>query len=98
MGVRGTTFFISAGDKKMDFDTWMCVKEGLVSAKRSKSDKTVLVKTGEGVKLSRTQKVESPRPLPWTQGLNWEFDTSKDIENKVDITNAYKDLLDNEYD
>jgi ferric-dicitrate binding protein FerR (iron transport regulator) len=98
MGVRGTTFFVSAQDKSNNFDTWMCVKEGLVEAKRHKSKKSVLVKTGEGVKLARSEKVESPRPLPWTQGLNWEFDTNKEIENKVDISNAYKDLLDEDYD
>ncbi len=98
MGVRGTTFFVSASGKDKNYDTWMCVKEGTVEAKRHKSNKAVLVRTGEGVKLSRTEKVDNPRPLPWTQGLNWEFDTEKNIENKVDISNAYKDILDQDYD
>ncbi|OIQ15485.1 MAG: hypothetical protein BM556_17760 [Bacteriovorax sp. MedPE-SWde] len=98
MGVRGTTFFVSASGKDKNYDTWMCVKEGIVEAKRHKSTKAVLVKTGEGVKLSRTEKVDNPRPLPWTQGLNWEFNTQKNIENKVDISNAYKDILDQDYD
>lgn len=98
MGVRGTTFFVSAQGKANNYDTWMCVKEGLVEAKRANSKNTVMVKTGEGVKLAKNEKIESPRPLPWTQGLNWEFNTDKDIENKVDISNAYKDLLDEDYD
>lgn len=98
MAVRGTTFFVAALDKAKSYDTWMCVKEGRVLAMKSKHGKSVLVKTGEGIKIATREKIESPRPLPWTQGLNWELDIEKDITNKVDISNAYKDLLDTEYD
>lgn len=93
MGVRGTQFFVSLGNKN---DSWMCVNEGLVEVK-SKDNKTVLVKEGEGVKVSKS--VSDPKPLPWTKRLNWEMEGNlKEIENKVNIEDAYQDLLDQDYD
>ncbi|MCP4911776.1 MAG: FecR domain-containing protein [Oligoflexia bacterium] len=93
MGVRGTQFFVSLGNKN---DSWMCVNEGLVEVK-SKDNKTVLVKEGEGVKVAQT--VSDPKPLPWTKRLNWEMvGNEKEIENKVNIEDAYQDLLDQDYD
>jgi hypothetical protein len=101
MGVRGTTFFVSATDSSNNYDTWMCVNEGLVeisklNQKGGKSKK--LVKAGEGIKIASNEKVDDPRPLPWTKNLNWNIDLNKDLENKVDIKDAYLDILDQDYE
>lgn len=94
MGIRGTKFFVSYG--RSEKDTWMCVQSGVVEVK-DKKGKKVKVKKGEGVKLDN-KKVSEPQFLPWTAKLNWNFDPKKNLENKVDIKEAYYDPLDVEYD
>jgi hypothetical protein len=102
MGVRGTSFFASYGkkqSKKIRKDVWMCVNEGLVEVVNVKSKQKVQVKAGEGIKVERGNKISDPKPLAWTQKLNWNMDESKgDLENKVSIEDAYTDPLDEDYD
>jgi len=99
MGVRGTEFFVSYGQGNNPKDVWMCVKEGLVAVKRKADKKATLVKTGEGVQISKSDGVTAPTPLPWTEKLNWNMAPDKgDLENKVNIEDAYTDLLDKDYD
>jgi hypothetical protein len=99
LGVRGTEFFVSYGKSKDSKDVWMCVNEGLVavSPKNSKTEK--LVKAGEGVHISDPKTVTDPAQLPWTKKLNWRLSSSDgDLENKVNIEDAYTDILDMDYD
>lgn len=100
LGVRGTIFFtaFNTNDKSGENDTWMCVKEGLVSVTSVITKDQKLVRENEGLKISSEDKLDDPRFLPWTSGLNWEFDSEKDIENKLDIKEAYEDILTNDYD
>ena len=39
-----------------------------------------------------------PKPLAWTEKLNWSMNPSEDVENTVDIRQAYYDLLNVDYD
>ena len=94
MGVRGTEFFVAYGKSK---DSWMCVNEGLVEVQSHSSNKKVLVKSGEGVRIDG--KVSDPKALPWTKKLNWKMTgNASDLENKVSIEDAYSDPLDQDYD
>ena len=94
MGVRGTRFFLSYGTN--DQDTWMCVRNGLVEV-TNKEGKIVKVKDGEGVKI-QPKKMSEPKSLPWTKKLNWNFHPKKHLKNTVDISEAYSDPLEFEYD
>ncbi len=94
LGVRGTEFFTALGVKS---DLWMCVKSGLVEAS-FKDSKKVLVKAGEGISISSSGEISAPKPLPWTEKLNWNTEGTKNLENKIDIREAYSDLLDQDYD
>ncbi len=96
MGVRGTQFFTSYGKADAQ-DVWMCVNEGAVEVKSSEDKKPVLVKKGEGIRVTKNQ-TSNPRFLPWTAKLNWNFDPKTDVINKVNIEEAYHDLLDQDYD
>lgn len=98
MGVRGTIFFVAVTKKNKNYDTWLCVNEGKVEAQRLENKASVFVKKGEGLKISQYEKMEEPKPLPWTGGLNWNFDEDKNLENKIDIKDAYSDILDQDYD
>jgi len=101
MGVRGTEFFTSyAHNKKEDrHDLWMCVNEGTVEVKSQNNKKTTIVKEGEGIFIVNKKDVKKPRPFAWTKKLNWNMDESKgSVEHKLDISKAYYDLLDQEYD
>ena len=102
MGVRGTSFFASYGKqqkKKVRKDVWMCVNEGLVEVQNIKSGQKVNVKAGEGIKVDKGDKISEPKPLAWTQKLNWNMDESKgDLDNKVSIEDVYSDPLDQDYD
>ena len=98
LGVRGTEFFVSYG-KESSGDAWMCVNEGLVTVTPKENRLSVKVKAGEGVQIQDTKSVTEPKPLPWTRNLNWKFDSKEgDLVNKVDIQDAYTDLLDQDYD
>ena len=102
MGVRGTEFFASYSDSqnlKNKKDIWMCVKEGkvIVQNRRTKNSTTVLA--GEGVQVPFGKRTSKPRPLLWTKKLNWSMNPRKgDVANKIDIKQAYYDLLNIDYD
>lgn len=99
MGVRGTTFFASFG-KKDSNDIWMCVNEGEVSVKSSLENEEKLVKSGEGVKIFKGEKTSTPKPLPWTKNLNWNYqsENTEDLINKVNIEEAYSNPLEFNYE
>lgn len=97
-GVRGTEFFLSYGSEKKQDDTWLCVNEGTVEVLSNSGGRPVLVKQGFGVSVSGA-KISKPAPLPWTKKLNWNLDPKKgSLKNEVSIEEAYKDLLDVDYD
>lgn len=101
LGVRGTQFFVSYGkeDNNKSSDAWMCVNEGLVRVTPKDSSKSVEVKEGQGVHIKDSKSVSNPRALAWTRNLNWKFDsTNGELENKVNIEDAYSDPLDQDYD
>lgn len=94
MGIRGTRFFVSYGNSADD--AWMCVRNGIVEVTNKKGRK-VQVKAGEGLKIQKNS-LSDPKYLPWTSKLNWNFNSKKDLKNKVDISEAYSDPLEFEYD
>ena len=96
-GVRGTQFFTSYGRSDKDDDNWLCVNEGVVEVKKIGETKATLVKAGEGIRVD-AKGVSAPKPLPWTKKLNWSMKPSEDLENRVNIEEAYTDLLDKDYD
>lgn len=98
MAVRGTKFFAAYGRENKDAndDLWMCVKEGKVVIETA--GKSVTVKEGEGVFVEKGNAIGKPRPYKWTQNLNWEMNTKKDVLNKVNIKAQYDDLVDLDYD
>lgn len=101
LGVRGTTFFAAVSNTKNSSDTWMCVKEGEVVASSLNTRESKVVKTGEGIKISAEDKLQEPRFLPWTKGLNWELNyenSDNEIENKLNIREAYEDILNTDYE
>ncbi len=98
IGVRGTEFFVSYG-KDNAKDAWMCVNEGRVSVTPKDGKESVSVKAGEGVQIIGKKRVTKPKPLAWTRKLNWRLNSQDgDLENKVNIEDAYTDLLDQDYD
>lgn len=98
MGIRGTHFFVSYGQKKKE-DVYMCVQEGKVAIRGKKQKKPVLVNAGEGVVVAGGLKSSKPSVLPWTKNLNWELDPKKkNLENKVSIEEGYANPLDRDYD
>lgn len=99
-GVRGTQFFASYGTKGKADDIWLCVNQGEVEVQSTENkDQRVLVKAGEGISVRKDQGVSQPKPLAWTKNLNWEMDpSSSNLENTVNIEDAYSDVLDEDYD
>lgn len=99
MGIRGTSFFVSYGKSANEDDVWMCVNEGIVEVKGNTEKQSTSVKAGFGVKLDKGVSTSTPQFLPWTKKLNWSMDPEiGDIENKVQIDQAYQDPLDEDYD
>ncbi len=98
MGVRGTQFFTSYGtDAAKASDIWMCVHEGSVSVTSTSSNKSVLVKEGEGVLVPAKSDVTPPQKYAWTKDLNWNLDpASGSVENKIKIRYE-KSLLKEDY-
>ncbi len=98
-GVRGTQF-VSYGTKEKKDDVWVCVHEGEVEVSHLTSQSTQQVKAGEGVSIfSKTKKVSKPKALAWTKKINWNMNPVKgEIENSISIDDAYKNLLDVDYD
>lgn len=98
-GVRGTEFFTSYGAGDRSNDVWLCVNEGEVDVLDPATKKTIRVKSGEGISVTKSKGISNPKPLPWTKKLNWNMDSeSGDLENTVDIKSAYTDLLDQDYE
>tara|TARA_R110000868_G_scaffold25366_2_gene98855 strand:+ start:666 stop:1322 length:657 start_codon:yes stop_codon:yes gene_type:complete len=96
MGVRGTEFFVAHGKTS---DVWMCVNEGLVAVTSKKVENPVLVKAGEGIKLSGGVDISDPKALPWTRKLNWKLDPALgDLANTVSIEEAYASPLEMDID
>lgn len=100
MGVRGTDFFVTYSQRDEDSpkDLWMCVNEGAVLVQSLKDKKTELVKEGEGVLIAGGKEVTPPKKYQWTKKLNWNMDPKKDLENKADLSKAYYNVLDMDYD
>lgn len=98
MGVRGTEFFVAHG-KKSSGDIWMCVSSGEVVVKAKTEKKATSVKAGEGIVIKGGKETSNPKPLAWTQKLNWNMDPKKGkVENTISIDQAYSDVLDFDYD
>ncbi len=96
MGVRGTAFFASYGKEG---DVWMCVNEGKVAVTNDGFKKEIIVNAGEGIVAKPGKSVSTPKSLPWTKKLNWDYDPEKgNLENTVKIQEAYTDILDFDYD
>lgn len=88
--VRGTQFFVSAGEGK---DSWMCVQEGIVNVR--KKSKTIDVPAGKGVFVDEIE-ISKPRAYAWTKGINWKMDPGLgELDHKLNFT---YDMLENIYD
>lgn len=100
MGVRGTEFFVvRPANAKQAKDVWMCVNEGIVEVKNIDGTNKQLVKKGQGIHVKDGKKITPPKSYPWTQKLNWNMDPKKgDLDNKIELESAYRDLLDYDYD
>ncbi|EQC47666.1 FecR domain-containing protein [Bacteriovorax sp. Seq25_V] len=98
LAVRGTTFFVAVNEIDGNTDTWMCVREGVVDSTSLSTRQTKTVNAGEGLKISSNAALTAPRFLPWTKGLNWKFEGEEGLENKLDIKDAYEDILTNDYE
>ena len=95
MGIRGTQLYVSFG--KVPTDLWMCVNEGEVEVLYQNKKETV--KSGKGVFIKSQKGIGPPKLYSWTQKLNWNMDPNKgDINNTINIEDAYLDLLDQDYD
>ena len=98
VGVRGTEFFVSYSKNDSVFT---CVHKGSiwVSADQNKMKmKATIVKEGEGLSVSKDERVSKPRFLPWTKNLNWSLDPSdKDLENSAKIDESYLNTLEEDY-
>jgi|GEM_PF-1713582 len=99
MGVRGTLFFVSFGQKEKK-DVYMCVNKGKVAIKGKNQKRSVLVKEGEGVVVPKGEVSSKPTPLPWTKSLNWKLDPNEteDLDNKAVIQESYSNPLERDYD
>lgn len=97
--VRGTEFFTAFGRAKGEGrDLWVCVNEGAVDLRTTKSDKGLLVPAGKGVLIKAGVDLTKPQAYDWTRTLNWNMDAGNGVlEDKTDLDGAYSDLLDQDY-
>jgi ferric-dicitrate binding protein FerR (iron transport regulator) len=97
--VRGTEFFTAYGRAHgKSRDLWVCVNEGAVEVKTSKSGKGLLVPAGKGVLIKSGLDLTKPQAYDWTKSLNWGMDAEAGpVEDKTDLDGAYSDLLDQDY-
>jgi ferric-dicitrate binding protein FerR (iron transport regulator) len=97
--VRGTEFFTAYGRAKgKSRDLWVCVNEGSVEIKTTKSKQELLVPAGKGVLIKGGVDLTKPQAYDWTKTLNWNMDSEKgDVEDKTNLDGAYSDLLDQDY-
>ena len=97
--VRGTEFFTAYGRSHgKNSDLWVCVNEGSVELKTTKSKKGLLVPAGQGVLIQSGLDFTKPQAYGWTKNLNWNMDAEKGaVEDKTNLDSAYSDLLDQDY-
>ncbi len=97
-GVRGTEFFIAYGRAvETDPDIWLCVNEGTVAVAAAAAE--VLVEAGEGVNILNGNRITPPQFYAWTKDLNWNTDPEAGaVIDNTDLSGAYSDLLDIDYD
>ena len=99
-GVRGTEFFVAYGRSVEALpDLWLCVNSGSVEVAVPATGARTVVNQGEGINILAGVRTTRPRFYPWTLDLNWNFDpTEGDIRDTTDLSGAYADLLDQDYD
>ena len=99
-GVRGTQFFVAFGQTvDQDPDVWLCVNEGTVEVAIPSTGQTTMVEEGEGISILGGTRATDPRFYQWTTELNWNFDPeSGAVTDRTDLSAAYSDLLDQDYD
>ncbi len=97
-GVRGTEFFIAYGKAiETEADIWLCVNEGTVAVEAAAEE--VLVEAGEGVNILNGSRITQPKYYAWTEDLNWNTDPGEgSVQDDTDLSGAYSDLLDIDYD
>lgn len=97
--VRGTEFFTAFGRASgKSRDLWVCVNEGAVDLRTTRSDKSLLVPAGKGVLIKAGLDLTKPQAYDWTKGLNWNMDAEKGaLEDTTNLDGAYSDLLDQDY-
>jgi len=99
-GVRGTQFFVAYG-RAIDArpDVWLCVNDGSVEVTIPDTGQTVVVPKGLGINIIGGQRITTPRPYAWTRKLNWNIDPSSgSVDDHTNLSQAYADLLDQDYD
>ena len=99
-GVRGTQFFIAYGRTVEERpDVWVCVNEGEVEVRLTRTGFRTLVTEGEGINLLNGTRTRGARFFDWTEELNWNFDPDAGtVRDTTDLDGAYSDLLDQDYD
>lgn len=99
-GVRGTEFFVAYGRTvEEEPDLWLCVNEGSVEVSVPTTGQSVVVEEGEGINILSGLRATDPKFYPWTQKLNWNFDSeSGEVFDDTNLDEAYADLLDQDYD
>jgi len=99
-GVRGTEFFVAYGRAiEGDPDLWLCVNDGVVEVAVIGTDRSTLVREGEGVNILAGHRVTDPRFYAWTTDLNWNFDPlAGEVRDATNLDGAYADLLDQDYE
>jgi ferric-dicitrate binding protein FerR (iron transport regulator) len=99
-GVRGTEFFIAYG-RTIDryADVWLCVASGSVDVSILGTQKSTVIREGQGINIVGGTKLTKPRRYKWTLQLNWNTDPARgSVEDRTDLEQAYGDLLDQDYD
>lgn len=74
-GVRGTKFLL--GQDEESGELWNIVNEGSVEVVNFKEDDHELVGQGNGLVLTKDQKISKPSSFGWSKELNWEMDGKK---------------------
>ncbi len=98
--VRGTEFFVAYGRViEEEADIWLCVNEGSVEVFVDESGDSALVEEGEGINILSGIRITDPKFYSWTLNLNWNTNPSYgDVTDTTDLSGAYTDLRDFDYD
>ncbi|KPJ84706.1 MAG: hypothetical protein AMS17_15805 [Spirochaetes bacterium DG_61] len=99
-GVRGTEFFIAFGKQIDDLpDVWLCVNSGSVKVEVIATGASAVIREGEGINILGGTNLTPAKRYKWTKQLNWNMDPAQgDVEDRTDLSQAYDDLLDQDYD